>query len=221
MSTPRRVLSRGARLFAAIVIVMRYLIGIDEAGRGPLAGPVAVGAVMVPEGFDWRLLPGVRDSKQLRPQVRDRVFAEMETLARRGKLSFAVRFSSSEMIDSFGIARAVRRALVCALDELKADPAECSVLLDGSLYAPREFVEQRTIIRGDETEPVISLASIAAKVLRDRRMEKLAVEYPQWGFDVHKGYGTLEHRRVIARIGLSDIHRASFCTRLRIPSHTV
>ncbi len=200
---------------------MRYLIGVDEAGRGPLAGPVAVGAVMIPLDFDWSLIEGVKDSKQLRAQVRERIFAETEVLARRGKLKYAVRFSSSAMIDELGIARAVKRALTVAIGALEADPLECTVLLDGSLYAPSEFADQRTIIRGDETEPVISLASIAAKVSRDRRMEKLALEYPQWGFDVHKGYGTLDHRRAISRVGLSDIHRASFCTRLRIPERVV
>jgi ribonuclease HII len=203
-------------LFATIYVVMRYVIGIDEAGRGPLAGPVAVGAVMVPEDFDWSLIEGVKDSKQLRPQIREELFEKLQSLERRGKLRYAVRFSSSQSIDRIGIVRSIRRALVCALEALEPDPAVCTVLLDGSLYAPRQFVDQRTIIRGDQSEPVIGLASIAAKVLRDRRMEKLALEYPSWGFDIHKGYGTLEHRRAISAHGLSDLHRASFCTSLRI-----
>ncbi|MEY4747542.1 MAG: ribonuclease ribonuclease [Candidatus Parcubacteria bacterium] len=200
---------------------MRCVIGIDEAGRGPLAGPVAVGAVMVPIDFDWRALPGVKDSKQLRSQVRERIFSDMQALERRGKLRYAVRFSSSAMIDRVGITRAVKRALLCALEALEADPAGVCVLLDGSLYAPSHYVEQRTIIRGDETEPVISLASIAAKVVRDRRMERFAESLPAWGFEEHKGYGTHEHIRAIARMGLSEIHRASFCAGLRIGSKSV
>ena len=90
------------------------------------------------------------------------------------------------------------------------------MLLDGSLCAPTHFIDQRTIIRGDETEPIISLASIVAKVTRDRRMEKLGASYPAWGFEEHKGYGTIEHRRTIARLGLSSEHRLSFCSGLRI-----
>ena len=195
---------------------MRYVIGIDEAGRGPLAGPVAVGAVMVPLDFDWTQLEGVKDSKQLRPQIRERIFTEIQAFERRGKLKYAVRFSSSESIDRWGIVRAVRRALICALEAVEPDPAITTVLLDGSLYAPTHFIDQRTIIRGDETEPIISLASIVAKVTRDRRMEKLGESYPAWGFEGHKGYGTIEHRRVIARLGLSSEHRLSFCSGLRI-----
>lgn len=193
---------------------MRYLIGVDEAGRGPLAGPVAVGAVLIPPDFDWAEIPGVRDSKQLGAEARERIYAVMETLERRGRLRYAVRFSSAEAIDRFGITRAVRRALICALEALGGDPGACSVLLDGSLAAPPEYVRQHTIIRGDETEPVISLASIAAKVARDRRMERLAQRYPAWGFEAHKGYGTLEHRLRIRAHGFSPQHRRTFCTRI-------
>ena len=200
---------------------MRYLIGIDEAGRGPLAGPVAVGVVMVPFSFDWSLLQGVRDSKQLRPQVRERIFWEMRTLERAGHLCHAVRFSSSVYIDRFGIVAAVSRALEGALDALRPDPQDCMVLLDGGLRAPIQFKNQRTIIRGDQSEAVISLASIAAKVTRDKHMEELALRNPAWGFDVHKGYGTLDHRRIIAREGLSRYHRATFCTRLRVGPKSV
>jgi ribonuclease HII len=192
------------------------VIGIDEAGRGPLAGPVAVGAVIVPSDFDWAQLAGVRDSKQLRPQVREQIYEKLLSLERRGALKYAVRFSSCTYIDQFGIVSAIRRALHAAIYALEADISETVVLLDGGLRAPREFYNQRTIIRGDESEPVISLASIAAKVLRDKRMEELAELYPAYGFEAHKGYGTTEHRRAIAKLGLSDLHRVSFCSRLRI-----
>ena len=87
-------------------------------------------------------------------------------------------------------------------------------MLDGSLHAPAEYIHQETIIRGDDTEPVISLASIMAKVTRDRLMKRLSPKYPAYGFDAHKGYGTLLHRRAIAQFGLSDVHRTSFCRRL-------
>ena len=217
-----------AALFVAIIIVMRYLIGIDEAGRGPLAGPVTVGAVMVPVDFDWTLVRGVKDSKQLRAQQREEIFARMKELERAGLISFSVSFSAVQIIEKQGIVFAVQSALNRAIRRLTEHPAGQAkdrplyeVRLDGGLHAPREFTFQKTIIRGDVSEPVISMASIAAKVLRDRHMEELAQKYPAYGFDAHKGYGTLEHRRAIARLGLSDIHRATFCTRLRVGPKSV
>ena len=116
---------------------------------------------------------------------------------------------------------AIRRALAEALSRLEADPKECHVLLDGSLSAPAEYVHQKTIIRGDDSEPVISLASIMAKVTRDRLMKRLSPKYPEYDFHTHKGYGTASHISAIGRCGLSDIHRASFCRGLRLGSNTV
>jgi len=194
---------------------VRYLIGIDEAGRGPLAGPVAVGAVMVPPGFDWRSVRGVRDSKQLSYKQREDMYATIKQLESAQELSYAVSFSSAEVIDKCGIGYAIRRALYRSTMRLRASPKRCSVLLDGGLVAPHCFSMQKTIIRGDETEPIISLASIVAKVLRDRLMVRLGDEYPEYGFEVHKGYGTLAHRRAVRVHGLSPLHRTTFCTRLQ------
>ena len=194
-----------------------YLVGIDEAGRGPLAGPVAVGAVLVPQDFDWGLIRGVRDSKQLSPNARERTYREAVLLERKGALRFAVAFASARSIDRIGIVPSIRTALASALRRVGADPLSCRVLLDGSLAAPSRFLRQETIIRGDATEPVISLASIVAKVERDRLMQRYARTYPNWGFEVHMGYGTAAHRMEIARQGLTPLHRASFCTRLARP----
>lgn len=192
---------------------VKYLIGIDEAGRGPLAGPVSVGAVMVPTDFDVASLRGVRDSKQLSEKKREEFFAVLSNLQDTGCLRFAVEFSSAPLIDKRGIVPAIRSALARCLKQLKAAPDDCSILLDGSLYAPAEYFSQKTIIRGDQTEPLISAASIAAKVSRDRFMRELAPRYPVYRFETHKGYGTLMHRRAIEQFGLSDIHRTSFCRR--------
>jgi ribonuclease HII len=192
---------------------MSFLIGIDEAGRGPLAGPVAVGAVRVPIDFDWSSVAGAKDSKQMTPKSRDALYKKMCALQKAGKLDFAVAFSSATIIDHCGIVPAVQSALDRALSKItKGGPRHCLVLLDGGLHAPKEFVNQKTIIRGDQSEAVISLASIAAKVLRDRLMVKMARKYPLYGFEVHKGYGTLIHRRVIHQEGLCTLHRATFCT---------
>ncbi|MDO8576413.1 MAG: ribonuclease HII [bacterium] len=198
---------------------MRYVIGIDEAGRGPLAGPVAVGAVMVPVSFDWKVLEGVRDSKKLSEKKREEFFARVLELERSQTLRFAVSTSSAVYIDRYGIVPAIKRALAEALSRFEIEPADCRVLLDGSLSAPAQYIHQETIIRGDDTEPVISLASIMAKVTRDRLMKRLSPKYPAYDFHVHKGYGTLAHRRIIATSGLCDLHRRTFCTRIASTIH--
>ncbi len=183
---------------------------MDEAGRGPLAGPVSVGVVALPLGFDvLREFPGVKDSKQLSPQKRELIFVEVEKRASRGDLQFVVRFSDHRYIDHFGITQAVQVAAWQGIKELAA-PAHATVMLDGLLRAPKEY-EQRTVIKGDDRVPIISLASILAKVTRDRTMEELARIYPEYGFEAHKGYGTQEHQRAIKRHGLSAIHRKTFC----------
>jgi ribonuclease HII len=195
--------------------VKNFLIGIDEAGRGPLAGPVAVGAVVVPTGFDWSQVAGAKDSKQMTPKSRDALYKKMCVLRKEGKLDFAVAFSSAAVIDRRGIVPAVQSALDRALSKIpKASPLGCRVLLDGGLHAPKEFTDQKTIIRGDQSEPAISLASIAAKVMRDRLMVRMARKFPAYGFEIHKGYGTLAHRGAIRKEGLCEFHRTTFCTKL-------
>ena len=189
---------------------MRFMLGVDEAGRGPLAGPVAVGVVMVPEGFDVaKEFPGVADSKKLSEKRREGIFEMLEARGARGDTRFVVEFESAETIDNEGIAVAVRRALSRGVNALAPDAALVKVQLDGALRAPPEY-SQETIINGDELVPLISLASIAAKVSRDRLMHVLAKEYPQYGFEQHKGYGTKLHYEMLQKHGLSVIHRRSF-----------
>lgn len=189
----------------------KFLIGIDEAGRGPLAGPVSVGVVAVPAGFDFGLLHGVRDSKQMSEADREEWFGRLQALEASAGVRWSVQFSSALYIDAHGIVPAVRRAMARALRELALEPEEVEIRLDGSLKAPPEFPRQTTIIRGDQTEPVISMASVAAKVRRDRLMRRLAARYPGYGFDIHKGYGTQKHRDSIKKLGLCGIHRRTFC----------
>jgi len=188
----------------------RHIIGIDEAGRGPLAGPVAVGVVLFPERFDWRLLRGIKDSKQLTPDAREAWYANLLMLRREYDVQFAVSFSSARVIDARGIVPAVFAGITRSLARLEADPRHSELLLDGALHAPAHFTHQRTIIRGDETEPAIALASIAAKVRRDRLMRRYALQFPAYNFDLHKGYGTKAHREVFKRLGPCPIHRQSF-----------
>lgn len=198
-----------------------YLIGIDEAGRGPLAGPVSVGAVLVPVGFDWDQVPGVRDSKKLSEKKREEIYEFMQEFVKTSELRYAVATSSASYIDTYGIVPAIKRALVEALSKLGTAPQECRVLLDGSLKAPEEYTDQETIVRGDDSEPAISLASIMAKVTRDRMMKEVSPKYPEYDFHVHKGYGTAAHLKSIEKHGLSRLHRATFCTRLPISANTV
>src|SRR3989338_3797670 len=200
---------------------MKYLIGIDEAGRGPLAGPVAVGAGIVAQDFDFALVARIKDSKMLTPLMRDEWYARLEALRDKGALRFAVGFSSAETIDKRGIVPAIFSALKRTLTQLKANPEECEVRLDGSLKAPAAFIRQTTIIRGDQTEPIISLAAIAAKVKRDRLMMRLARKYPEYGFEQHKGYPTRAHRDAVRLRGVSEIHRVSYCQTLLSGLNTV
>ena len=187
-----------------------FLIGVDEAGRGPLAGPVSVGIVAVPLGFDvLREFPGVKDSKLLSGQKREIIFEAVQKRIQHGDLFARVRLSSNLYIDTYGITRAVRKALWSGVRSL-GEPDTSVVLLDGLLRAPKEYT-QRTIIKGDLRVPVIALASILAKVTRDRLMEDFSADYPEYGFEQHKGYGTLSHRRAIKRFGMTDIHRRTFC----------
>lgn len=191
----------------------KFLIGVDEAGRGPLAGPVAVGIVMVPQYFDFKQLRGVRDSKQMSNLGREIWFEKIQMLERDYDLKYLVRFSSAMVIDRFGITRAVRRAVYRGVRELAPEPRGIKILLDGLLSAPREYAQQ-TIIRGDEKEPLIALASIVAKVRRDRLMRRLSLRYPEYGFEVHKGYGTKTHCEALIKLGVCKIHRRTYCEAL-------
>ena len=188
----------------------QWLVGVDEAGRGPLAGPVAVGVVAVPYRFDIKkAFPGVNDSKKLSEAAREEIYAEALARARAGDITLCARFTGALYIDTHGITQAVRRGVWSGVRSV-AEPESSFVKLDGLLNAPPEY-RQQTIIRGDATESVISLASVVAKVRRDRLMKRLAAQHPQYGFEVHKGYGTQMHREAIGEFGLCELHRRSFC----------
>ncbi len=189
---------------------MKYLIGVDEAGRAPLAGPVSVAAVMVSESFDVKeMFPDVRDSKLLTEKKRDEIYEEMLERSAAGEVHYCVRFSAHTYIDKFGITRAVRRAVQRCVSALAPSSEDVRILLDGLLYAPSQY-GQETIVHGDALVPIISLASVVAKVRRDRLMMKFARQFPNYGFDLHKGYPTKLHREAIRRFGLCEIHRVTY-----------
>ena len=188
-----------------------YLMGIDEVGRGPIAGPVAVGAFVFLNPKAIRLFRGVKESKQLSEEKREEWFKKIEKVRDDGLIDFCVTFQSEKIIDTKGLSFAIKNALRLSIKKLKLNPKQCLVLLDGGLKAPTEYLNQKTIIKGDAKIKVIALASICAKVLRDRKMRKWAEKYPLYGFEVNKGYGTRKHYDAINKYGLIDLHRKTFC----------
>lgn len=189
--------------------MIRGIIGIDEAGRGPLAGPVSVGVCYIPKNVRLNLR-GIKDSKKLSEKNRDAWFLQMKEWQKEGKMKFTVSLISQKVIDKKGIVYAISLGVTRCLEKISLDPHEVKVLLDGGLRAPQQYIYQKTIIKGDEKFPAISLASIAAKVTRDKYMRRIAKNYPQYGFEVHKGYGTVKHRQAIVKHKPSILHRQSF-----------
>jgi len=185
-----------------------YIVGIDEVGRGPLAGPVTLGYVACPSRLYKRNFKKIRDSKRLTPKKREEWFSHLKS---HPALMCGVTSVGPGTIDRRGISKAVKIGIARLLACLEVKPK--MLLLDGSLYAPPEY-RQKTIIRGDMRIPIIAAASIIAKVTRDRKMIRLAKKFPHYGFDIHKGYGTRLHRGLLRKYGLSMVHRKSFCTRI-------
>jgi ribonuclease HII len=220
-------------------VKQRWIIGIDEVGRGALAGPVTVGIVAIPANVrrieQAAKLP-LRDSKKLSPTQREAWVKHMRVWKReRGDIYFATKSMSHKIVDKINVAQAANRAATKALQKLLIDteinPKYAKVFLDGGLYinqrpmslqdiSRREttnekqrqirFPKTETIIKGDEKVPVIALASIVAKVTRDRKLVRLHEAYPAYEFATHKGYGTKAHIRAIKTRGISDVHRLTF-----------
>ncbi len=178
--------------------------GVDEAGRGPWAGPVVAGAVILPvDPGVARALAGVRDSKQLSPRQRERLFAVIQAAA----VSWAAGVVPSEEIDRLGILPATRLAMRLAVNALGVAP---QALLVDAVRLPAIPLPQRSLIHGDALSLSIAAASIIAKVTRDRLMVELDAQYPGYGFARHKGYGTTLHALALNELGPCPIHRRSF-----------
>lgn len=197
---------------------MMQIAGIDEAGRGPLAGPVAVGAVSIPSNFNKKFFKSIKDSKQLTLEERELWFSLAKEARKKGELDFAVSLISEKIIDKHGISYALRLGIKRCLSQLGISD-DSQIFLDGALKAPQNFKHQLTVIRGDEKIPVISLASICAKVIRDRKMVRLSKKFPEFNFDIHKGYGTLMHRDELKKYGATSLHRKSFLKNISYPHH--
>lgn len=185
-----------------------YIVGIDEVGRGPLAGPVTLAYVACPLRLYRRNFKKIRDSKRLTPKKREEWFAHLKG---HPALMSGVTSVGPLTIDRRGISKAVKIGIRRLLAHLDVKPK--ILLLDGSLSAPPEY-PQKTIVKGDARIPIIAAASIIAKVTRDRKMVRLAKEFPNYGFEIHKGYGTRLHQKLLRTHGPCEVHRKSFCTRI-------
>jgi len=176
------------------------ICGVDEAGRGPLAGPVCAAAVILPEG---ELIPGLNDSKKLTDKKRRELFPIIKEKA----IAYGIAFASEQEIDEINILQATFLAMKRAIGQLegKADFA----LIDGNRET--DFgVPCLTVVKGDSRSANIAAASVLAKVTRDIYMEELAEQYPQYGFEIHKGYGTKAHYAALTEHGMCDAHRRTF-----------
>lgn len=188
---------------------LKYIAGLDEAGRGALAGPVAVGAVILPYGLRLRsrragTLRGVRDSKQMTPLERTAAAPRIKQVA----MAWSVAFASPEEIDCDGIVAATRLAALRALYGLPVIPEY--LLTDFRLELPQLDISQTSLVRGDACCLSIAAASVLAKTERDALMREMDSQIPGYGLAKHKGYGTLTHRLAVKHLGYSPFHRKTF-----------
>lgn len=207
---------------------VKYLIGIDEVGRGPLAGPVCVGLVAIEKAKARKIFAKfsvLKDSKKMTAKNRGEIFDEvlfLQKLSSREtnhdtEIFFEIKKCSAKEIDKIGISKCIKKCIADGLRSLEKKGiagGNSEVRLDGALRAPSTYLNQKTIIRGDDSEKIISLASVIAKVYRDNLMTKLHKKLPQYNFAQNKGYGTKAHIQAIKKHGQSSEHRKSFCTRI-------
>ena len=179
---------------------IELICGVDEAGRGPLAGPVCAAAVILPRGLE---IPGLNDSKKLTDKRR----RELMPVIQEQAIAYGIGLASEEEIDEINILNATFLAMRRALDQLSVKPE--LALVDGN-RAGDFGIPVKTVVKGDSLSANIAAASVLAKVTRDDIMVAVAQEYPQYGFEIHKGYGTKAHYAALREYGASPIHRRSF-----------
>jgi len=204
----------------------KWVVGVDEAGRGPLAGPITLSAFLAPQNLKRKLIKilggKVKDSKQFSPAKRYVMYREFLRLRKKDKIFFCASHVSNKIIDNRGISKATQMGISKSLAKLHKsyDRRICvkiedtKIRLDGSLKAPEKYANQKTIVGGDSINIFIACASIVAKVRRDRLMCRLASKYPHYALEIHKGYGTALHYSLLRKHGISPIHRKSFLTKL-------
>ena len=179
---------------------IKVICGVDEAGRGPLAGPVCAAAVILPEHLE---IPGLTDSKKLTDKKRRELFPVIQEQA----IAFGIGFATEQEIDEINILQATFLSMQRALDQLTVRPD--LALIDGN--REKDFgLPVKTVVKGDSLSANIAAASVLAKVTRDNLMVELSEKYPQYGFEIHKGYGTKAHYAALREFGVSPIHRMTF-----------
>ena len=178
----------------------QVICGVDEAGRGPLAGPVVAAAVILPEGLE---IPGLNDSKKLSDKRRRELFPLIQEQA----LAYGIGWASQEEIDEINILQATFLAMNRALEAMAITPD--LALVDGN-RDPGFPIPTKTVVKGDSLSANIAAASVLAKVTRDRFMEEMGEKYPGYGFEIHKGYGTRAHYAALETLGPCEIHRKTF-----------
>lgn len=181
-----------------------YVAGVDEAGRGPLAGPVCAAACILPRNLE---IPGLNDSKKLSPQKREALY----DVIIKSAVSYGIAFATVEEIESLNILNATFLAMNRALSQLSPQPA--LALIDGNRNSGIS-IPSRCVVKGDSLCADIAAASVLAKVTRDRYMLTMAEQYPEYGFEKHKGYGTAQHYAALRQFGPSPIHRPSFLRKM-------
>ena len=181
-----------------------YICGIDEAGRGPLCGPVVAAAVILPKD---KYIEGVNDSKKLSPKKREKLYDDIKKEA----ISVGIGIVDVDIIEEINILNATKLAMIKAIKDLKIKPDY--LLIDGNQLIDID-IEKQTVVSGDAKSESIAAASIIAKVTRDRMLVNFDKLYPEYGFAKHKGYGTKIHIEAIKKYGLTPIHRKSFCKKI-------
>ncbi len=180
----------------------KLVAGVDEAGRGPLAGPVFAAAVILPENFEH---PWLNDSKKTTEKQRN----ELREIIEEQAIAWAVAMVDNKEIDKINILQATYKAMHLAIEQLNPQPD--FLLIDGNRFKPYKEIPYETVVGGDGKYASIAAASILAKTHRDQYMLELHQQYPQYSWNTNKGYGTKAHRQAIIEHGLSPYHRKSFC----------
>ncbi len=179
----------------------KVICGVDEAGRGPLAGPVCAAAVILPDGLE---IEGLNDSKKLTEAKREKLFDVIIEKA----VSYSVAFGTVEEIEEYNILNATFLAMNRAIEGLDIEPDYA--LIDGNRVPKNIKIECETVVKGDAKSASIAAASVLAKVTRDRLLLRYAEKYPEYSFEKHKGYGTAVHYEAVRKYGLCPVHRPSF-----------
>jgi len=199
-----RLVSRFIRFSVRCLCIIRTMIGIDEVGRGAWAGPLLVVAACLKPGK--KLPKGLADSKKLDKRKREDLYPQILEACEIGE-----GWVSADMIDSLGLSRSLKSATMLAVFQLDVKPDD-QIIIDGTVnfLSEASYSNVKTMVKADDKIPIVSAASVVAKVLRDRLMAEYAQDFPGYGFEKHVGYGTKQHSKALAKLGANRLHRQSF-----------